>query len=490
MNLTTSWSAAQSSLANAAYSTAVLSRNITSANEEGYARRIATFISRQFGQGPDVSIERVAAVTVRDAALDAGARAQGSLALAEGYAQLSATIGDPQQGASTGALIGALSDSLLTAASQPDNQAFANAAVQKAADLAGKLNKASATVQSLRQQADAGIAASVERINSLLADFKTANDTVVQGGGAGRSALDAMDARDRISASLSREIGVVVRPQRDGGSALYTDSGIALFDRAPRTVRFNATPSLAAGASGQPVVIDGVDASSSHSPMPIGSGKIGGLIALRDKVSTAYQSQLDETARGLINVFAERDQRVPATAPDAPGLFTYAGAPALPTGGLRPGIAGQIRVNPNADPAQGGDVRRLRDGGIASPGNPAYVYNSAHAAGFSQRLQDLSDALGSRISFDPAAGLGASQTLANYAAASSASVEQGRQQASGAADQASAMRDRAAEALSNAAGVNIDDESARMLEVERSYQASAKLISAIDGMFGALLKAV
>ena len=42
---------------------------------------------------------------------------------------------------------------------------------------------------------------------------------------------------------------------------------------------------------------------------------------------------------------------------------------------------------------------------------------------------------------------------------------------------------------SNATGVNVDEEMANLLELERSFEASARLISAIDQMYASLLQA-
>jgi flagellar hook-associated protein 1 FlgK len=44
--------------------------------------------------------------------------------------------------------------------------------------------------------------------------------------------------------------------------------------------------------------------------------------------------------------------------------------------------------------------------------------------------------------------------------------------------------------LTNVNGVNIAEEMTALLELERSYQASSKLITMIDSMFEALLTAV
>ena len=46
---------------------------------------------------------------------------------------------------------------------------------------------------------------------------------------------------------------------------------------------------------------------------------------------------------------------------------------------------------------------------------------------------------------------------------------------------------RSSEALSNETGVNIDEEMTSLLELERAYQASSRLITTIDNMLKTLL---
>ena len=56
------------------------------------------------------------------------------------------------------------------------------------------------------------------------------------------------------------------------------------------------------------------------------------------------------------------------------------------------------------DPAQGGVLTRLRDGGIGDPTNAAYVANTTGAAGYSSHLQALAAQLDTTQSFDPTSG--------------------------------------------------------------------------------------
>ena len=54
----------------------------------------------------------------------------------------------------------------------------------------------------------------------------------------------------------------------------------------------------------------------------------------------------------------------------------------------------------------------------------------------------------------------------------------------------STLLSTATTALSNATGVNLDTEMSKMLDLENSYSATAKLLPTIDGMFGTLLTAL
>jgi flagellar hook-associated protein 1 FlgK len=250
-------------------------------------------------------------------------------------------------------------------------------------------------------------------------------------------------------------------------------------------VTFAPTNSYAPGASGNAVYVDCVPVTGAGSPMPSRTGVIAGLADLRDRLAPQYQSQLDNIARGLISSFSEQDQGNPPTLPPATGLFSWSGSPTVPGQPAAAGLAASIRVDPTVDPAQGGDPTLLRDGGIAGA---AYITNPTHSAGDATALQGMISALSSSQSFDAAAGIAASgQSVESYAAASNAWLASERQQASNTAIYQDSVSTQAASALSNATGVNLDSEMSRMLEVENAYQASAKLLSTIDGMMTSLL---
>jgi flagellar hook-associated protein 1 FlgK len=340
----------------------------------------------------------------------------------------------------------------------------------------------------MRASADADMASSVDRINTLLSQFETVNREIVGGTRRGDDVTDQLDQRDQILASLSEEIGIRTVRRTDDDMAVYTDSGLTLFDGTARSVTFDRTLNYAPATTGNAVYVDGVPVTGSQGPMVTKTGCLAGLAAVRDNVAVTYQSQLDEVARGLIGTFAESDQSATPTLADVPGLFTYPGAPAMPaSGAILTGLAGSIIVNPNADPTQGGDPSLLRDGGMS--GNPAYIYNTGGGTAFSDRLQQLLDGLNTQQPFDPAAQGAPSATLAGFASSSAAWLQEMRKNTTADADYKNALLQRSSEALSNATGVNLDEEMTLLLELERSYQASTRLITTIDNMLGSLLQA-
>jgi flagellar hook-associated protein 1 len=484
--LTTALNFARASLASVAGQTAVASRNVANANDPAYARKSALLSQVPGGYVSIAGYGRSSDSLLLEKALSATSNSGASSALLDGLKRLSETIGDPESSTSPAGMLGKFQVALQLFERAPSDTSLGRNALKAAQDLARSLNEATSAVQQVRAEADGGMARSVSRINDLLRQFQSANDAIIRSTGETAEAAEQKDLRDKTLKLIAEEIGVRAVPQANGGLVLYTDGGVTLFDTVPRVVSFQATTVMTAATPGNAVYIDGVDVTSAQSPMALRAGTMFGLAKLRDEAAVTYQAQLDEMARGLIATFAEQDQSA-AALPDATGLFTYPGAPAVPASAtLVSGLAGTIRINAAADPAQGGSIAAVRDGGM---NGPAYIYNASAASGFQGRLTQLVNGLDQPQPFDAAAKLDASVSLTSYAAKSVGWLESYRQTASTSADIQSAVRARAEDALQRVTGVSIDDEMAEMLKLERSYQASSKLIAAVDSMFQSLLQA-
>ncbi len=467
MGLQIALSTARNALLATSTQIAVASRNVTGAGDAGYARKIATLVT---GNGTaQVVITRAGDAALFTRKLAATSDEAASAARLDGLKNLAQTVGDTGDATSPAARLGALNAALQAAANQPASSDLARTAVEAARALADSLNDAAAAVKAVRTDADAAIRQSVSSVNDLLEQFDAVNFAVVTGTANGKDVTDSLDDRDRILTKLSAEMGITTVMRPDGGMAIYTDSGAALYERGARTVRFdpNAAP------PGNAVTVDGIAVTGTTAAMPLGSGRIAGLSALRDGPAVEYARQLDAIASALVDAFAETD---PTTTPAStvPGLFTGASA------------AG-IRVAARVDPQQGGAVSRLRDGGIFGA---ATVVNAAGEAGYAARLSGLRESLAASRAIGTGTDLSGSATLAGFASASAGWLSQQRKDAASAADYQSTLLSRASDALSNAAGVNGDDETALTLQLERSYTASAKILSVVDDLLKTLMDAV
>ena len=486
MTISSSLSVALSGLSTSAEQLTVVSRNVARAGDEGATRKTANVITSESGGTRVASITRATNSALLEKVLGSTSDASAQKIIATSLDQLDQTVNDPELDGSPSGLIGKLQTALQSFSAAPQDVTVARAAVAAAKDLAQGLNDATKAVQNQRAQADAAMLSSVNNINDLLAQFKTVNDEVAAGTLHGADVTDSLDQRDQILKSLSQEIGIRTTADSSNSMSIYTDSGVTLFNGTPRAVSFQTTTAYSATVTGNPVYVDGVPITGSSGSMLARSGNLVGYATVRDNLANSYQSQLDEIARGLVETFAETDPNSPPTLPALPGLFTYAGAPAMPASGtLSSGIAATISVNPAVDSDVGGNAMSLRDGGMN--GLP-YVSNFTGSSAYTERLLNLVDAMSATRNFDPAALANTSGSLADYAASSAAWLQAQRKTATAASDYKTTLQQRSTDALSQETGVNIDEEMTNMLQFERAYQASSRLMNAIDNVFQTLLQ--
>ena len=500
MGLSATLNIAQAALQANANQTTVVSRNISGVNDPGYSRRIASVSSSADGI-TQITVSRAANAELFNRLLGSTSDAQSAQALADGLDGLEQTVNlttsasnsesstdKTSVGTSPADMLTKMSTALTSYAAAPDNASFAQAFLSSAKALATTLNTATATVQAVRKQTDTNIANAVADANAILSQFTDVNTAIVKGTATGADISDALDKRDSLLTALSKDMGIATTTNHDGSMSITTDGGVTLFDRVPNTISFSTTTAFADGMTGNAVIVAGIPITGPSSVMPLGSGAIAGLTVLRDTATVQYQNQLNQIASGLITAFADTD-RTGGTAATIPGLFTYAGAPAMPATG-QIGLAAAIAVNANADPSQGGSLGRIRDGNVGDPTNTAYNANTTGAAAFSTHLNALVTGLATARTFDPTSGAAATGTLASYAASSVSWLETARSTATSTATNAGAVVSQATTSLSNSTGVNLDDQLSLMLDLEHSYSASAELMSTVKSMFGTLINAM
>lgn len=464
--------------------TSVTSRNIANVDNPNAARKSAATISTAMGSRLG-TIGNTIATSLLESVLSNTSKTNSLGTITTALERLGSTVNDTSLGISPSAMLTKLQSSLYASAAEPGNGALLGTVLQAAGDVATTLSSSAKLVQQVRIEANAELANSVSQLESLLSDFESVNQKVVAGTILGNDVTDQIDERNALLRQMSELIDIQPTTRDNNDVVLFAANGTTLFERVPRKINFENLP-LSPGQPGGRLAVDGVTFSGAAATQL--GGKIGGLLQVRDDISLKYGRQLDEMARGLIEAFGESDQSAIPTLADAAGLFTYPGGPGLPASGVAiDGLALTIVVNANADPARGGTLATIRDGGIA--GNPAYVNNPSGVSGFSDRLREMAAMLSQTQAFDPSAGLSSSTSLLSFASTSAGWLEGQRSDYTTKLETSEVLNERATLAWQGQIGVNLDEEMASLMSLERSYQATARLISTVDSMFAALLKA-
>lgn len=464
---------AQGSLAIQSTLGGIASTNVARATEEHYARRDAPTTTDAAGARL-VRIGRATNGALEAARLDATTRSSGAETRATGIRALRDLFGGPDAEASPSVLLSDLRGALQTFAAEPGSVPGASAAVEKARSFAEGLNRIGRGIATLRSDADAAIARDVGELGRLLERFGEQNAAVVLASRTGTDGSDAADARARTLAEMAELLSFRMM-ERDHGDLVLVASGpeqAVLFDTVPRPVAFtptNLTNALDAGAS---VILDGIAMTTAM------GGRIGASLELRDAIAPDLAKQADALAAMAIETFADRSADGSVT---APGLFVDpSGSP------VQDGLAARIALGAAFDPDQGGNPLALRDG---APSGPAAGRNPGNAAGFTAVLIERIEAIDEARALDPQLGLGDTVSLADATASQLGMLELRRSEAEGAREGAGSALERARAAHSNATGVNIDEEMARLVAIEQSYRAAARVLAVAETMFDDLFAA-
>lgn len=485
MSLSLAYDIARSALSANGAQTSVVSRNIQNVGQANSAHKSADLVTLTNG---GVGVARVSSAinqSLFENVLDNGAAFEALNVVVARLGQLQDIIGTPEEGRNFGAQIAELRAALQMAGASPNDMQALQIVVERARDIARGLSQAATAVHKVRSDADVELGAAAGKLEALLQQFEEINGTVVAGTHAGHDVTDGIDQRNALMRQISELIGIRASVREGNDVVLFAANGATLFETTARQIAFARGATLVPGSPGEQFSIDGVSVSLSEVSQL--GGRISGLIRVRDDVAVTFGRQLDEIARVLVTVFAEKDQSAIPTLPDVPGLFTLASGAVPPPGAVIDGLAAQIAVHANVDPVQGGDVTRLRDGGISNPALPQYTYNSSGGAGFSDRLLELQSALSQDLAFDPSVGLGAVGSVSSFAADSAGWLSELRRDQTDTYEDKQVAGQRAVAAWQNAIGINLDDELTDLIALERSFQASSRLITTVNTMFDALL---
>ncbi|WP_062113452.1 flagellar hook-associated protein FlgK [Aureimonas sp. AU40] len=489
MTLSSAINTATSSLQAAQTQTALVSRNIANANVAGATRKYANVVTGADGRLEVRSVAQSGDTALFRNVLNGTSDVAKSGVVAGGLDRLNEVIGDTDTNGSPAALVSALSDALTAYRTSPANYEVGKAAVTAAQKVVSTLNAVSSSVDDIRQDADGELKLAASDMTQILKQIQELNQRITAGTSAKRDVTDEIDKRDQQIQKLSEYVGINVQTRGDNDVVIYTDSGVTMFDRTARSIDFTPTPSLKPGQSGGAFRIDGTVVTGDNAFMPITSGKIAGLVELRDKIAPQFQTQLDAIANNLIDAFSETDGTTTKQ-----GLFQDASATVTGTGAgtaasprsassTLAGAAGRIQIATSAL----GDPTLIRDGGIN--GATFKTNTDTSATGFTARIATLISNLGSTRGYS-AAGADPTGKLVNFAASSMSWLQGTRASVLSTNEYQQTLLDKTKTTLSNETGIDLNTELTRLLDLQRSFQASSKIITTVDQMMAALLQAI
>ena len=283
----------------------VVSNNVANMNTQGYARRIVQEQALTVGgqlAGVDISdVQRVADQFLAQETLAAQAGSSQYGAENDVFQQLNGLLGQPGDGSALTTKLDNIFSALGTASMSPSSSASAQGTLTAFQDLASSISDLSTSLSSLQQQVDQQVTSSIGSVNSLIKQVYDLNQQINTANAAGDTASGLLDQRDLAVQNLSQLIGVRTSVKDNGEVTVMTQDGVNLVG--DTYARLTYAGGSTNGSYGS-IAIDNVNpltgqaiGASQAFDAHLGSGKIKGLVDMRDGALSDLQQELGAFAR-------------------------------------------------------------------------------------------------------------------------------------------------------------------------------------------------
>ena len=225
-------------------------------------------------------------------------------------ARLDTLLGAPGDPTSLDAVYNTFTSALQNLATSPEDFTLRSSVLSDAQVMAQRLNTVSEGIQDIRDEQEAGIANTVNRINELLGELQDLNTEIVALSTLPGAGPGMLDDRDRLLEELATLIDIKVTERPDQTVSVHTTSGYTLFDILPAQLTFDGSGVTHPGGVYDPdpnvrgvgtVAITTIGGSSIDliEQGAIGSGLLAAQIQARDDILVEAQSQMDTLAEAL-----------------------------------------------------------------------------------------------------------------------------------------------------------------------------------------------
>ncbi len=436
----------------------VVGQNIANVNTPGYSKRVTELAAvpstDRWSAGGGVEI--VGARSMRDRLIDRRVRDEFSSQQRENAISQQLGVVEVAVGRAGGSLDAALDDFFDAFATLADTPTSASArqevvlqgeALGKAfADVADRLSSA-------RRDADIQVRSSVEQINELTRRIASLNEQL---SGTSASTPEGAHLRDEVNRAveeLSGYVGINAIERENGGFDIDFAGGRPLVIGE----RSYAVSAVDDGAGLARVEAGGVDVTAL-----VSSGKLGGILAVRDTMLPDYLARLDQVAYDVVREVNALHQSG-FDAAGAPGVAFFQPVPLA-------GAASAVTMNPALTAAGGASL-------VAASGTSGVAGDTTVARNLAA-LRDRPITSGGSASASEAWGQLVYRVGRDRAAATASDKTQ-----SEVLSQLQNLQD-------SVSSVSLDEEAADMLRFQRGYEANARFFTAIDQMLDTLIAMV
>jgi flagellar hook-associated protein 1 FlgK len=458
----------------------VVGHNIANVNTPGYTRQRADLSANQsmmegnifFGSG--VTLNTVTGI--RDKFLDMQiyretAKQSGASERFSGVDAIATTLGDT---GSTGiaAQIQKFFQSFQSLAAQPEDNALRTNVVGQAQTMINGMQTQYSLLGDQRNSADQAVGSLVTEVNTLTDQIATLNQQIVTEVNPGAS-NDARDQRKALTDQLAGLVGINVFEGSKGEYQITLDSGAAVL------VSGNSSYHLQTALGGAALdnhlsvqsVMGGtvVDVTSG-----IKDGQLGAKLDLRDNILVGFQRQLDQLAAGVVRQVNQLHR-------------TGIAADGVTTGNdfFQSGVANGVTGLPSTVSAATfykGMVNALAIN-AAVVANPSLIAAAgvAGAKGDNSRANAIGNLQTTTSTVDTNGdGVGDSGPFSSVVGSLISDVgtrsQTYRAQAETQQNLVSALQTQ----RDSISGVDLNEEAAKMMDLQRGYQASARFLSVIN----------
>jgi flagellar hook-associated protein 1 FlgK len=233
------------------------------------------------------------------------------------YARIEQIYGQPGNLNAIDTLYNNFTNSLQALTTSPESVATRSQVLNDAAVLAQQLNAMSTNIQRLRGEAESSLAGAVDRVNQILVAVENISLKLSAADANSPESAALLDQRDVLIGELSGFMDIRVVDLERGQVAIFTLSGVSLYDHKAARLSFDGSDAVGAQSlwssdeDERRVGTIKLVSPAGHevdlvADKAIRSGAIAAYLEMRDRTLVEAQAQLDEIAHALATALSAR----------------------------------------------------------------------------------------------------------------------------------------------------------------------------------------